>query len=108
MIIKNNNMKNHSQKFLDLANLGNEIIEEYKNGQTEDLSIAIVVLNHIERTLDLGRIVMHHENSDELRSVHKQLDALRAGIVEIEAVLSKEDLKKVLEAESREFSYRVM
>lgn len=101
-------MKNLSQKFVDLANLGNEIIEEYKNGQREDINIAIVILNHIERTLDFGRIIMHHENSDELRSVHKQLDALRSGIVEIEAMLSKEDLKKILEVEGREFAYRVM
>ncbi len=101
-------MKNHSQKFLDLANLGTDIVEEYKNGQKEDLNIAVVVLNHIERVLDLGRVIMHYENSDELRAVHKQLDVLRAGIVEIEAMLSEEDRKEILEAESRAFAYRVM
>lgn len=101
---------NTAQNYKDVITFGKNIVEQYTSKSADDVTYtaAIMTLEHLERVLDLGRVLMTDEAMGELEVIHKGLSSLRGNIRELVAKIDRNELKERLESEAKIFNLRIL
>lgn len=85
-----------SKHLLATIAAGDTVLQSVGDNTIDDNRIALIVLLHLERALDLGRVLLDAQGRDQLKEINAGMDKIRDGIVELMRIIGKDEVERIV------------